>query len=89
MGASEKAAAAFHGLRVVVSPALPVPPSLTEDVVRTVRHTMAPTLRWLGEDVGPEPGEPTHAYVLPGGVMLASPALADRFRGRTGFDEDV
>lgn len=69
-------------VRVVVSPLLPVGPSLAEDVVRTVRHTMARTLRWLGEDVGPKPGDAVHAYMLPGGVMIASPALAARLCGR-------
>jgi len=55
----------WGGIPVYVSDQLPMPPSHREDARRIVRHGMAEILEWLGEDVGPEPGAPTH-------ILLAS-----------------
>ncbi|MET4618688.1 hypothetical protein ABIE18_000111 [Arthrobacter sp. 2762] len=56
---------------VVVSPALPIVPTLAQDAVRMVRHGLADILEWLGEDVGPQPGEETH-IIASGGKLLVS-----------------
>ena len=64
------------GLAVVVSPLLPVPPSPAEEARRIVRHGLADVLEWLGEDVGPEPDEPTHAYRA-GNTLIASREFVD------------
>lgn len=53
----------LSGLDVVVSPMLGLPPLPGEDGRRIVRHGMAGILAWLGEDVGPKPGEPTHVVI--------------------------
>jgi hypothetical protein len=55
----------------MVSPALPVYPSLAEDTVRAVRHGLADVLEWLGEAPGPRPGAITHA-VHAGGTLWVS-----------------
>lgn len=46
--------------KVVVSDTLPTYPTHREDARRIVRHGMTDVLEWLGEDVGPKPGAPTH-----------------------------
>jgi hypothetical protein len=76
----------FGGLRVVVSPLLPMYPTPGEDGRRIVRHGLADVLAWLGEDVGPKPGEPTHAYRI-GDVVVCSQEVADRlaFLDRLAF----
>ncbi|MBT9255397.1 hypothetical protein KMZ30_07400 [Phycicoccus sp. KQZ13P-1] len=40
------------------------PPTDGEDARRIVRHGMAEILEWLGEPVGPKPGEPVHRAFL-------------------------
>lgn len=63
------------GVKVIIHPALPIPPSLAEDVVRSVRHGLADVLEWLGEEVGPKPGEATHVIFASdglGSLMLVS-----------------
>lgn len=55
-------------LNVVVSPILPILPSLEEDIVRMVRHGLADVLEWLGEEVGPKPGEATHVIFASDGL---------------------
>lgn len=67
------------GVPVMVSSALPTIPSFGEDIRRRVRHGLADVLTWLGEDVGPAPGEPSHAYAM-GGRLVVSQELADRMR---------
>jgi hypothetical protein len=59
-------------LRVVVSDALPIPPSPGADARRIVRHGMADVLEWLGEKVGPKPGEHTHAIVSGGNLHVSA-----------------
>jgi hypothetical protein len=67
------ASMALFGLQVYVSRSLPTPPpSPGEDARRIVRHGMADVLKWLGEDVGPKPGEVTHAVVTEG-MLVCSP----------------
>jgi hypothetical protein len=69
-------------LNLVVSPALPIIPSITEDAVRMVRHGLADVLAWLGEDVGPGPGQATHA-VMAGDTLLVSKEMHERIRHDT------
>lgn len=64
---------------VVVSTILPFHPSPSEDIGRIVRHGLADVLTWLGQEVGPKPGEPTHAMMI-GVVLYVSPELDDRIR---------
>lgn len=52
------------GVRIIVDPALPLEPSDGERARRIVRHGLADVLRWLGEDVGPEPDAVTQAFVI-------------------------
>ncbi len=54
------ASSPFDGVQVLISPALPMPPSDREVARRQVRHGYAEVLAWLGEPVGPKPGEVTH-----------------------------
>jgi hypothetical protein len=56
---------------VIVSPMLPIVPSLATDVVRMVRHGLADVLEWLGEDVGPKPGEEVHAIAMHDKVLVS------------------
>jgi hypothetical protein len=44
-----------------------------------VRHGLADILEALGEDVGPAPGEPIHAYTH-GGALFVSRELYDQIR---------
>lgn len=73
------AAASFVSLDVVVSEHLPVPPSPGENARRIVRHGLAHWLEWLGEDVGPAPGEPTHAFQA-GRTLMVSRELRQQLR---------
>jgi hypothetical protein len=63
---------------VIISPALPINPTDADDVVRTVRHGLHDVLEWLGEDVGPKPGEPTGHMIQIGSRMLVSQEAYDR-----------
>lgn len=66
-----------HGMPVIVSPALPIVPSDAENIVRMVRHGLADVLAWLGEDVGPKPGDCTRV-VGAGGALLMSQEMHDK-----------
>ena len=48
--------------------------------MRIVRHRLADVLAWLGEDVGPRPGDETHAFFASdmgaSGVLFVSAAYA-------------
>ncbi|MDP9820459.1 hypothetical protein [Nocardioides massiliensis] len=70
---------ALFGITVIESPHLPTYPSPGTDARRIVRHGMADVLAWLGEDVGPKPGEPTHAFLI-GSTLAASAAMVGRLR---------
>ena len=71
--------------RIIDSPALPMAPTPEQDVIRIVRHGLADVLEWLGEDVGPKPGEKTHSIVS-GSNVYVSKALFDRLcQGEGGF----
>ena len=50
----------FTGLRLVVSEHLPCYPSDGENARRIVRHGLSDVLKWVGEEVGMAPFEPTH-----------------------------
>lgn len=65
------------GLGVVVSPLLPTPPTPGEEARRIVRHGLADVLEWLGEDIGPRPDHPTHAYQA-GNTLFASRAFFEQ-----------
>lgn len=67
------------GMHVRVTSALPLLPTPGQDARRIVRHGMTEILEWLGEDVGPEPGAPTHVLVIDG-VLQCSPEFAARIR---------
>lgn len=56
--------AALTGFNVITSNLLPLDPSPGEDARRIVRHGMADVLAWLGEKVGPKPGEQTHLLIF-------------------------
>lgn len=71
----------FLGVRVVESRALPLKPSPGTDARRIVRHGLADVLAWLGENVGPKPGEETHSFLLGGGhTLVVSHDLNERLR---------
>lgn len=65
------------GFDIVISNVLPIIPSPGEDARRIVRHGLADVLDWLGEDVGPSPGMPTHALMV-GDTLHVSPDLYER-----------
>jgi hypothetical protein len=69
----------LFGIPVVESSALPIKPSPGQDARRMVRHGMADVLAWLGEDVGPKPGEETHCLLI-GGTLHASAAIVGKLR---------
>lgn len=64
-------------MNVISSPFLPLPPTPAEDVVRIVRHGLSDVLEWLGEPVGPKPGEATHALIA-GEALMVSQEVYDR-----------
>lgn len=76
----------WNGTPVLVSDALPYLPSPGEDGRRTVRHGLAEVLRWLGEEVGPAPGEGQHVYLMSDHTAdgrfayLMSPEFAEKVR---------
>lgn len=53
----------LYHVDVQVTDLLPIHPSAGEVGRRIVRHGLADVLRWLGEDPGPPPDEPTVAAV--------------------------
>ena len=67
------------GLNVIESPLLPIDPTPSTDARRIVRHGLADVLAWLGESVGPKPGDQTHMLVL-GRDLHASAAVVGRLR---------
>lgn len=78
----KKALEVSLGVQVIVSPLLPTDvPSPGEDARRMVRHGMKDVLTWLGEDVGPRPGERTHALMVGDHTMLASHEVYRGLRG--------
>lgn len=74
----------WAGTPLIVSPALPIPPSDGEWARRFVRHGMADVLAWLGEEVGPKPTDQTHCIAgfdgsrTGGAVLMVSRELHDR-----------
>jgi hypothetical protein len=66
-------------MRVIVSDALPTYPSHREDARRIVRHGYADVLAWLGEEVGPKPGAPTHVYRT-ARSLIVSPEAYERIK---------
>lgn len=62
----------YGGMAVMVSPLLPLPVSPREEARRIVRHGYAEVLEWLGEEVGPKPGDQVHVVL---GVDPANPLL--------------
>ena len=75
--------ATLDGLDVVVSWALPRTPTDAENIVRSVRHGLADVLAWLGEDVGPKPGEQAHVLMV-GRQLFVSQELFDKLKTREG-----
>lgn len=53
----------INGTDVVVSEHLPIHPDHREDARRTVRHGLRRWVEYIGEKVGPAPGEPMHAFM--------------------------
>ncbi len=60
-----------------VSQLLPITPTIEVDVTRIVRHGLADVLEWLGEEVGPKPGEQIHV-MLAGSQLIVSQAFMDK-----------
>ena len=60
-----------------VSQLLPITPTPETDVIRSVRHGLADVLEWLGEEVGPKPGEKIHA-IMAGSQLLVSQEFLDK-----------
>lgn len=59
------------GLDIITSGFAPSrPPTPGEDARRIVRHGMAEVLTWLGEDVGPAPGDRIHTAFAIGAAAL-------------------
>ncbi|BCW78993.1 hypothetical protein [Arthrobacter sp. NicSoilC5] len=69
-------------MNVFVSQLLPIPPSAEDNVIRTVRHGLADVLEWLGEDVGPKPGEQIHV-IKAGSQLLVSQEFLDTLLSTT------
>lgn len=59
-----------------ISQLLPITPTLETDVIRSVRHGLSDVLEWLGEEVGPKPGEKIHAIVA-GNQLIVSQEFMD------------
>lgn len=53
---------------------LPMPPTDGDVARRIVRHGLADILRWLGEDVGPQPYDKVHALQI-GDLLVVSREL--------------
>lgn len=66
------------GIRVVESLHVPArDPTPGEDARRIVRHGMADVLAWLGEPVGPAPGERVYtAFLIDNTVLMHPDAVA-------------
>lgn len=58
-------------MKVIVSKYLPIEPTAGEQGRRRVRHGMADVLEWLGEIVGPEPGELVHTFRAGGDLYVS------------------
>lgn len=58
----------INGADVVVSEHLPTYPDHREDARRIVRHGLRRWVEYIGEDVGPAPGEPAHAFMASDGT---------------------
>ena len=79
----------LYDLPVVVSPALPIVPTDSENIVRLVRHGLTDVLAWLGEDVGPKPGDCTHAIKVVGTLFVSQEMhdkMADSLERTRGDD---
>lgn len=61
----------MFGLPVTISQHLPINPSDEDNIVRSVRHGLADVLAWLGEDVGPKPGDSCHAIRTPDRIHVS------------------
>lgn len=59
------------GIPVIFSPLCLRSPTLAEEARQIVRHGLADVLTWLGEDVGPAPGER-----VPTTYLISDPAFA-------------
>lgn len=57
-------------MKVFISSGLPLYPSFNEDIVRQVRWGLKDVIEWLGEDVGPKPGEPIHCFYAWGTSLI-------------------
>lgn len=74
-------AARLLGYRIIVDyDHLPREPDHRDDARRIVRHGMKDVLAWLGQQVGPKPGEALHAYMAPGHLFV-SQAFYDHLAG--------
>jgi hypothetical protein len=62
---------------IIVSAMLPIAPGPGADGRRIVRHGLADVLAWLGEDVGPKPGEACHVLEA-GGTLFVSQEIYER-----------
>lgn len=69
------------GIDVIVTDLLPMYPGHKEDARRIVRHGMEDILEWLGEKVGPKPGELTVAILTGGNRLMCSAEYAARITG--------
>jgi hypothetical protein len=69
------------GIMVITSPILPLDPSPATDARRIVRHGLADILEWLGEPVGPKPGQQT-VMLLCGRDLYTSAAIVGQLRER-------
>jgi hypothetical protein len=77
-------AARVTDVELLVSDVLPVAPTFMQDIVRQVRWGMKDIIEWCGDEVGPKPGEPTHAYLIDGRKAVISRELLDKIRERVG-----
>lgn len=65
-------ATSLFGLQVVTSDLLPIYPTDSENARRIVRHGLSDVLEWLGEPVGPRPGEPTDALLIDNSLHVSA-----------------
>jgi hypothetical protein len=61
----------YQGVRIYVTPALPIYPSDVENARRIVRQGLSDVLAYLGEDVGPAPFEPIHMFKSRDGIFVS------------------